>query len=216
MAKEDNMATLLKSMKQQIEPMGYTVIKSNDDNWLFDGSDEMFKRHVAGINVYGEYGVGLSTMWILRETDAIVHSVDTDRRWVASVRPDYDDRIRLHAKYCDVGLVQDWGWPANYAKRDNFQTYTSAWWVDGIKPDLVLIDGRFRVCCFLTSLKYAKLGTKIIFDDYFNRPQYHLVEEYLKPVEKCNRQALFVKTSDTDLDMAKLDRAISHFQFVRE
>jgi hypothetical protein len=79
-----------------------------------------------------------------------------------------------------------------------------------------LVDGRFRVCCFLTSLKYAEPGTKIIFDDYFNRPQYYLVEEYLKPVEKCNRQALFVKPSDTDLDMAALDRAIDQFQFVRE
>ena len=33
-------------------------------------------------------------------------------------------------------------------------------------PDLILIDGRFRVCCFLSSLKYGNVGTKILFDDY--------------------------------------------------
>ena len=35
-------------------------------------------------------------------------------------------------------------------------------WLD----DCVLVDGRFRVCCFLTSLKNAEQGTRIIFDDY--------------------------------------------------
>lgn len=216
MANKDNMATLLLSKKQPLEPFGYTVTKLDDINRLFDGSDEMFKRHVADVKTYGEYGAGLSTKWILRETDAIAHSVDTDQKWVTSVQLECDNTKRLNARYCDVGQVQDWGWPADYAKRDNFQTYTRAWWTDGVSPDLVLVDGRFRVCCFLTSLKHAEPGTKIIFDDYFNRPQYHLVEEYLKPVEKCNRQALFVKPSDTDLDLAALDRAIDQFQFIRE
>ena len=216
MANEDNIAALLLGIKQQLEPLDSTVIKLADNNRLFDGSDEMFKRHVADIKTYGEYGVGLSTKWILRETDAIAHSVDTDLGWVTLVQLECDNTKRLNAQFCDVGPVQDWGWPTDYAKRNNFSTYTRAWWADGVRPDLVLVDGRFRVCCFLTSLKYAEPSTKIIFDDYFNRPQYHLVEEYLKPVEKCNRQALFIKPSDTDLDMAALDRAIDQFQFVRE
>jgi hypothetical protein len=216
MADEDNVAALLQSMKQQLEPLGYTVMKLEDNNRLFDGNDEMFKRHVADIKIYGEYGIGLSTKWILRETHAFAHSVDTDQRWVTSVKLESGKTKRLNARYCNVGNVQDWGWPTDYTKRDNFQTYTRAWWVDGVRPDLVLVDGRFRVCCFLTSLKYAEPGTKIIFDDYFNRPQYHLVEEYLKPVEKCNRQALFVKPSDADWDVAALNRAIDQFQFVRE
>ena len=216
MANEDNMAALLLGIKQQLEPLDSTVIKLPDNNRLFDGSDEMFKRHVTDIKTYGEYGVGLSTKWILRETDAIAHSVDTDLGWVTLVQLECDNTKRLNAQFCDVGRVQDWGWPTDYAKRNNFSTYTRAWWADGVRPDLVLVDGRFRVCCFLTSLKYAEPTTKIIFDDYFNRPQYHLVEEYLKPVEKCNRQALFIKPSDTDLDMAALDRAIDQFQFVRE
>ena len=69
---------------------------------------------------------------------------------------------------------------------------------------------------FLTSLKYAKTGTKIIFDDYFNRPEYHLVEEFVKPSEACGRQALFIKTTDTDQKDAALDRVIAQFQFIKE
>lgn len=216
MANEPPMASLFQNAAQQIDPMGYTVIKSDDDSRLFDGSDEMFKRHAANINISGEYGVGLSTKWILRETDAIAHSVDTDQRWVTSVLLECDNNVRLHARYCDVGPVLKWGWPADYAKWNNFQAYTLTWWADGVKPDRVLVDGRFQVCCLLTTLRHANPGTKIIFDDYFDRPEYHLVEEHLKPIEKCNRQALFIKTSDKDLDIAALDRAISHFQFVRE
>ena len=45
-------------------------------------------------------------------------------------------------------------------------------------PKLVIVGGRFRVCYFLTSLKFAEEGTKILFDDYANRPHYHFVEKY--------------------------------------
>ena len=37
----------------------------------------------------------------------------------------------------------------------------------------------------------------IIFDDYFDRPYYHIVEKYLKVHQKCGRQAIF-KIFDKD------------------
>ena len=64
-------------------------------------------------------------------------------------------------------------------------------WLKEISPDLVLIDGRFRVFCFLTTVKLAPVGTKILFDDYINRPLYHVVEEFCEKIETCGRQALF-------------------------
>lgn len=49
----------------------------------------------------------------------------------------------------------------------------------GDSPNLFLIDGRFRVCSFLTSLMMSKRGTVILFHDYYNRPDYHIIEQYL-------------------------------------
>jgi len=41
-------------------------------------------------------------------------------------------------------------------------------------------------------LKFADAGTRILFDDYTNRPQYHIAENYVPRVRVCGRQCLFV------------------------
>ena len=64
-------------------------------------------------------------------------------------------------------------------------------WADGFDPQLVLIDGRFRVACFLTSLLRAKPGTLLLFDDYTERAYYHVIEEFLRPQQQTERQAVF-------------------------
>ena len=183
---------------------------------LFDGDEDMFKQQVSNVKIYDEYGVGRSKKWLFQTTDAKIFGVDSDARWVLSLQQACHHSDPLNLRHCDIGHVRNWGWPVDYAARENYSTYTDAWWREGLKPDLVLIDGRFRVCSFLTSLKYAKPGTKIIFDDYFNRPEYHLVEEFLKPTDKCGRQALFISTADVAQHCATLDRAIDRFQFVKE
>ena len=98
---------------------------------------------------------------------------------------------RLNVKWIDVGDVADWGYPISFEKKQNFVKYANWFWNLGLKPDLVVIDGRFRILCFLTTIKFATTGTKIIFDDYTNRPFYHIVEEFLKIKDTCGRQALF-------------------------
>ena len=64
-------------------------------------------------------------------------------------------------------------------------------WNFKLKADVVLIDGRFRVASFLFSLMKAKEGSVIIFDDFMNRPHYHVVEEVLEVHENFGRQAVF-------------------------
>ena len=66
-----------------------------------------------------------------------------------------------------------------------------------------MIDGRFRVACFLNSLLNADPNTIILFDDYINRPHYHIVEEFLKPTQSCGRQACFVVPKTLNKDKIK-------------
>ena len=85
---------------------------------------------------------------------------------------------------------------------------------EGFSPDVVLIDGRFRVACFLYALIHTKPGTVIIFDDYADRPEYHVVEEVISPVEVDQRQAKFVRPN------GELSKAAAHlldkFEFVMD
>lgn len=171
---------------------------------LFNGDDELFKEEASLTNSYAEYGSGESTIWVGKNTSAEIHSVDTSRDWIFYVEGEVGkDRALL--EYIDCGQLKNWGYPKNYEKRHNFCSYAESIWKRDSSPELVLVDGRFRVFCFLTSIIYASSGTKIIFDDYVHRPHYHVVEELIKPTRICGRQALFTVPSknEIDFDLAK-------------
>lgn len=127
--------------------------------------------------------------------------MDTSSEWICAVEKDLAaDSARFKIEWVDIGPLGRWGSPLTFASRKNFKAYADSIWRHEEKPDLVLIDGRFRVACLFVSLLNANVGTKILFDDYLGRPKYHVVEEVLKPVRFCGRQALFVKESEFDRD----------------
>ena len=196
----------------------YYAIRRNLDNHntdkLFNGDDRLFKSILNNTDIYGEYGCGKSTTWVLNNTKAKVYSVDTDKNWINYIRNRVIDDKRLTTKWINVGDLGRWGTPLSYSHRDNFHIYTDFLWQREHKPTVVLIDGRFRVCCFLTTLKYADKGTKILFDDYAEREQYHVVEEFVKPIESCGRQYLFVVPSSDTINYSLLNEYIEKFRFV--
>ena len=164
-----------------------------DNSILFDGDDSLFKNLILDVKTYFEYGCGKSTEYMYKKSNASIFSVDTSKAWAAKTLNLSKDsnNDRLNVKWIDVGDVADWGYPISFEKKQNFVKYANWFWNLGLKPDLVVIDGRFRILCFLTTIKFATIGTKIIFDDYTNRPFYHIVEEFLKIKDTCGRQALF-------------------------
>ncbi len=182
---------------------------------LFDGDDGLFKRLLNQASCYGEYGCGASTRWVLNNTAADVISVDTSRYWLEkTITAPHRDRLLI--KHTDFGAVHSWGRPLDYNRRHSFADYTDFLWQQTSKPDVVLIDGRFRVCCFLTSLKYAAAGTAILFDDYIARPHYHIAEDYVARADTCGRQCLFIVPPKSAIDSAALDKDIIHFRHVME
>ena len=58
-------------------------------------------------------------------------------------------------------------------------------------PDLVFIDGRWRNACFLATLLFARKEVLVVWDDYLDRPQYHLFESMIKPVKFLGRSAVY-------------------------
>ena len=83
-------------------------------------------------------------------------------------------------------------------------------------PDVVLIDGRFRVACFLTSLLKSKVGAVIIFDDYSDRNHYHVVEEFVEVSHLEQRQAIFVVPELSDDERLSISELLNDFRMVRE
>ena len=174
-----------------------------DNNILFDGDDKLFKKYVRNSKLYYEYGVGKSTKWVLENTKSKVIAVDSDKAWISKININNLYDARLQTIWVDLGELTNWGRPISYKKRDNFIFYISKLWLGENKPDLVLVDGRFRVACFLYSLLNSKINTYIFFDDYNNRPWYHIVEEIIPIHEKCGRQSVFIVPEIYDKQLAK-------------
>ena len=79
---------------------------SNKKNSLFDGDDFLFKKSIEGTKIYGEYGCGLSSEWVLRNTSSKIISVDSSIEWVEKVKTKnqiYKSRLIINA--IDLGEI---------------------------------------------------------------------------------------------------------------
>ncbi len=164
--------------------------KKDEEIILFEGNDYLFKKYLDNCNFYFEYGVGASTNWVLENTSSQIIAVDTDKKWIETINiANKSSQIKLN--WINLGDLEKWGRPKSYVYKEHFIDYISNVWQFNIKADVVLIDGRFRVACFLYSLINAKAGSIIIFDDYNNRQYYHIIEEIVPIYKIYGRQAVF-------------------------
>lgn len=171
----------------------------------------LFRAELAHSNTYAEYGIGASTVFACGYENLAIRAVETDPDWVDAVGEIVGDRAQIiHA---DLGPVSGLGRPLSYDRATHFKDYTYGIFSKGFSPDLILIDGRFRVACFLASLLEASVGTRIILDDY-QRARYQVVEEIVSPVDRTSRQALFVKPSTLDVEKAR--SLFEKFEFVMD
>ncbi|TDH38733.1 hypothetical protein E2A64_06455 [Pseudohoeflea suaedae] len=158
----------------------------------------VFKECVGKSKCYLEYGSGGSTIYAV-ETAKVPHvvSIDSDKRWSDTIRTSVQTATpnQLMIEHCDIGPVGDWGSPIDRTHVTKFWQYMCKPWHMAdrakLKPDLVLIDGRFRVASFLYTLMACEKGTKILFDDYRDREHYHIVEKFCNIIEGYGRLAVF-------------------------
>ena len=166
--------------------------------FLDEQGDACFRSIIAYSKCYLEYGSGGSTIYACAQANVpVVLSVDTDKNWIEKVRHSVaGTRSNLLIDHCDIGEVGAWGKPVSNERIADYWTYMGTPWrrasQHGCVPDLVLIDGRFRVASFLFSLLSAREGTAILFDDYMCRPYYSLVERFCPLKESHGRMGVFI------------------------
>lgn len=150
----------------------------------------------ARAQVVLEYGSGGSTFAALRAGAPFVMAVDSDRAWAERISGALGaefpaDRFLVH--HADIGPTLPWGRPAKNAAFRRFHLYPTAIW-DHPRfrhPDVVLIDGRFRVACFLAVMIRCTRPVTVLFDDYIDREPYHWIEELVPAPEMIGRMARF-------------------------
>lgn len=205
--------SVLRAVTPPILLSAYRAVKPKSTE-LFGGDGRLFEELAGSCKVYGEYGCGQSTKWMLANTGAAVHSVDSSDEWVARIKSEAAALDRLDLRWVDVGRIGDWGRPLGYEKRRRFRDYVFSPWDRGEDPDLVLIDGRFRVASFFATLLRARPGTIVLFDDYVGRAQYEIVEEFVPLGERCGRQACFAVPAG--IDKVEASRMLEKFEYVMD
>jgi len=181
---------------------------------LFLKNDKIiFYKYLDNTNVYFEYGSGGSTYKAsIRKNIKTIYSVESDITWQKKLNQTIKNP-NINYIYNEMDTKPDtWGHPGKNATNiqkinySNQITKLSKKEQDSI--DLVLIDGRFRVACCLKCYDIIKDNCLIAFDDFLNRPQYHIVLEYFDIIEKTqdNRMVILKKKKNVNIPKELIEK----------
>lgn len=170
------------------------------DNWpeiylCKDGRVAVEQAYTAA-SVILEYGCGGSTALAASMPGKLVFSVESDFGWANKLQNRIYDRYPnalVNVYYSNIGPVGAWGRPLDNSHWTLFHKYATSIWDEDffLHPDVVLIDGRFRAACMMTTLARIERPVTILFDDYNRRTAYHVVEKFIKPDRLAGRMAIF-------------------------
>lgn len=214
-ASHDNEMRILRPPypKRIVDAVNVTIgHKSPERLILFKGRRTAFRHFAEHSAKYIEFGIGSSTIYASAQDHLSLFAVETDLIFVERVRKRCADRSNVQISHVDCGPVKAWGRPASYASFDNFSLYINRPTEAMPDADLVLIDGRWRVACFLHAMLALRPGCIILFDDYVSREHYAIVEEVVRPKSLCGNQAVFERPKALNSRLA--NSMLEHFRYV--
>ncbi len=142
-----------------------------------------------------EFGCGGSTL-LANQLAVPTISVESDRFYAVAVRSALPKPELTQILTPRMGITRQWGMPVFFRSRKGTRYVTAPFDRLGATfPDLIFVDGRYRVACALASAAQARrMGAtaKLLIDDYAGRPDYHVVENYLGPPDRIGRAAMFM------------------------
>tara|TARA_Y100000992_G_scaffold199047_1_gene135509 strand:- start:104 stop:736 length:633 start_codon:yes stop_codon:yes gene_type:complete len=201
--------------------------------WLSKNDEKMFYRYLNNSSVYFEYGSGGSTYQAsIRNNIVKIYSVESDITWQNKLRYALTNNKDDH-NYClwknkqkhvinnsNIKFIfnemntrpNNFGYPGKNASDTQKKNYSNH--IINLNKeqqssiDFVFIDGRFRVACCLKCYDIIKNNCLIAFDDFLNRPQYHIVLEYFDIIEKTidNRMVILKKKANVNISKEVIEK----------
>ena len=147
-----------------------------------------FKNEINKSNIYLEYGSGKTTL-LAKKLEKDFYSIESDKNFYKYLKKKLNNSDRLILK--DFGYTSYWSFPINFeTKKEKLYKVANSYSNDILKelekknkiPDLILVDGRYRVLVGLhlyNFFKNKKNKYKIIFDDLTSkRDYYNILHDY--------------------------------------
>jgi len=165
---------------------------------------------------YLEFGTGGSTALAARLVGRSIISVDSSHEWLNKVSEycvarDFSIKPALH--FVDIGPIRDLGYPSDESCRDRWPDYHRA--VSNTPgadmADTFLIDGRFRVACFIQVMLHTRADAIVMVHDFWIRPEYHAIYNFAREIARADNLSVFQRAAAFDRDDAM--RGLQNFAF---
>ena len=160
-------------------------------------ANNFFKKKLKNSNFFFEYGSGSSTIYADKKNKKYV-SIETDKNFYKFLLTKLKNKKSL--RYFSLGIVGEFSYPILCSEQQikNYIFSIDKYFINKT-PDLILVDGRFRIACCLNLINKVRFKKKltIILDDYQKRKEYHCLNKFfqikkigrlgiLKPKKKLN------------------------------
>ncbi len=170
---------------------------------------------------YVEWGSGGSTFIAQEYSDRVV-SVENHPEWCNIMLQHTIIQCsiaegRMVYVCVNGGPVGHWGVPKNET------SYQSHLYIEvlnnfaDLHPDLVLVDGRYRVACALNSIKWSKPDSVLMIHDYHNRKHYWDVEKCFDLIDvgsSFDKHVFGTFTKKPNIDSVQYERQLNSFRNV--
>lgn len=172
-------------------------------------------RFLQNATNYFEYGCGGSTALACRSNVTRFATVESDKKFMdglvqnSTCLSDAVARNRLATNYVNIGPTGAWGYPTNASTKLSWHAYPEYITTIDWKPDLVLIDGRFRIASTLFALGHIDDTGLVVIHDFHVRPYYHLVLEFADEVDCVNTLIVLRRKANVTVEDVKA-AALSH------
>lgn len=173
----------------------------------------LFNETLSQADAYLEFGIGGSTTFAAKHKNLrCLKCIESSEDWIqlVSEQPSVSAAMakgRLELVFVDIGSTKSLSYPRNKKHMSSWPNYSGQTFGScGIQATrrVVLVDGRFRVACFLkmltsiSSMGWSVSATQLLIHDY-ERSSYHVVEEFADVIETRGRLALFQMKRDANV-----------------
>jgi len=204
--KESELAFKIQSLFQNELP---NVISANSMN----GNALSIKlSEVCKFKTVLEFGSGGSTL-LFAECAKKLISVESDKKFASLVNKrlkNLNYSSRASVIYANIGPTKSFGQPISCLAplfKNKYMNYARIF--DNLdsqfNPDIVFVDGRFRVWCSIQACQKLEKDFILIVDDYFNRTEYYEIENFLGPAKVFSENTAYFEVQPKSINNSVFD-----------
>ncbi len=166
---------------------------------------KLYAKFIENINYLVEYGSGGSTKFAFEKNVWRVLSIENDLNFIEYLLKDelLNQMVkvnRLKVLHVGLGPCGNFGFPLSDPPEYMRQRYqTMPWQLMDMVPDVILVDGRYRLSVALRALLKFRADTIICFHDFWDRQsRYSQILNFTEVVESADRLAVLRAKSNFD------------------